>query len=411
MNKKYHIDLNENYQKELARILKAKRLEQGKSLEEVSKGICSTSYLSRLENNQVKLQDPYLKMLFEKLSINYDDLKQARKKNLFLDITKKQLLQQTMAYQETINKMIESNNYLDVEQELVLLYDNIIKGNFEEATLVMEKLDSNHYQFSQMEKLFYMYLVTLYYYSTNQINMAYRQVKVLINERIDEEVLYWVVFELSMCIHFLIGKFNTYIKDYMRFIKDAPVVYFSNHMIRHRFKSIYLDSLDDVTKAYNQMKNYYSELNMNDDKIKESYDYYLGLIYLGQNKYEEILKTLGEGNLSPRIVKLLAIAIINVENNGLYYYILKRLNNFNFSKYDEIIKNLCEYATIKVNSGNNVIKLQNFLKNKIYKMLKYSFEYTLYEAIIKEMLLFNIKCSKYKEGCFLMLNYLNKVDK
>ena len=183
MNKKYHIDLNENYQKELARILKAKRLEQGKSLEEVSKGICSTSYLSRLENNQVKLQDPYLKMLFEKLSINYDDLKQARKKNLFLDIIKKQLLQQTMAYQETINKMIESNNYLDVEQELVLLYDNIIKGNFEEATLVMEKLDSNHYQFSQMEKLFYMYLVTLYYYSTNQINMAYRQVKVLINEK------------------------------------------------------------------------------------------------------------------------------------------------------------------------------------------------------------------------------------
>ena len=65
-----------------------------------------------------------------------------------------------------------------------------LKGNFEEATLVMEKLDSNHYQFSQMEKLFYMYLVTLYYYSTNQIIMAYRQVKVLINERIDEEVLY-----------------------------------------------------------------------------------------------------------------------------------------------------------------------------------------------------------------------------
>ncbi|MFR7880220.1 MAG: hypothetical protein ACLU5J_01120 [Christensenellales bacterium] len=49
-----------------------------------------------------------------------------------------------------------------------------------------------------------------------------------------------------------------------------------------------------------------------------------------------------------------------MENNGLYYYILKRLNNFNFSKYDEIIKILCEYATIKVNSGNNIIKLQNF---------------------------------------------------
>ena len=74
-----------------------------------------------------------------------------------------------------------------------------------------------------------------------------------------------------------------------------------------------------------------------------------------------------------------------------------------------ILEGYDTYAVLK--GGNNVIKLQNFLKNKIYKMLKYSFEYTLYEAIIKEMLLFNIKCSKYKEGCFLMLNYLNKVDK
>ena len=410
MNKKIHINLNETHQKELARILKAKRLEQGKNLEEVSKGICSTSYLSRLENNQVKLQEPYLKMLFEKLSIDYNDLKQTRKTNLFLDIMKKKLLKQPLAYQQTINEMIESNHYLDIEQELILLYDNINKENYEEATLVMEQLDSSSYQFSEMEKIFYMYLLTLYYYSTNQINMAYRQMKVLLNEKIDEEILYWTIFELSMCIHFLMGKYTTYIKDYMKFIKDAPVVYFSSHIILHRFKSFYLESLDNYNIGYNQMKNCYAELNMNDDKIKESYNYYLGLIYLKQNKYEEILKNLGEVSLSPRIVKLLAIALINVENTQAYHYVLKHINNFNFSKFDEIIQNLCAYVTYKINTFDNVNKVQNFLKNRVYKLLRYAFDSVLYEALIKEMLAFDIKCSKYKEGCMIMMNYLNQIE-
>lgn len=61
-------------QRELAMLLKNKRIEQGRKLEDIASGICSTSYLSRIENNQVKLQDPYLRMLFEKLDINYDEV-------------------------------------------------------------------------------------------------------------------------------------------------------------------------------------------------------------------------------------------------------------------------------------------------------------------------------------------------
>ncbi|MEI3527268.1 MAG: helix-turn-helix transcriptional regulator [Bacilli bacterium] len=82
MNKKYHFDLNENVVNNgTCNNFKSEEIEQGRKLEDIASGICSTSYLSRIENNQVKLQDPYLRMLFEKLDINYDDLKQERQTN------------------------------------------------------------------------------------------------------------------------------------------------------------------------------------------------------------------------------------------------------------------------------------------------------------------------------------------
>ena len=88
------------FQKDLARILKSIRLEQGKNLEEVSKGICSVSYLSRLENNQVKIQEPYLHMLFEKLKIDYDELKATRNSDYCIEFLKKKLLKLDQIYNE-----------------------------------------------------------------------------------------------------------------------------------------------------------------------------------------------------------------------------------------------------------------------------------------------------------------------
>ena len=91
-------------QRELAMLLKNKRIEQGRKLEDSASGICSTSYLSRIENNQVKLQDPYLRMLFEKLDINYDDLKKERQTNIFIELVKYQLLEQYDKYASKIAK-------------------------------------------------------------------------------------------------------------------------------------------------------------------------------------------------------------------------------------------------------------------------------------------------------------------
>ena len=55
-----------------ARLLKRRRMEQKKTLEEVASGVCSTSYLCRIENAQVEVDDQFFEHLFEKLEIAPD---------------------------------------------------------------------------------------------------------------------------------------------------------------------------------------------------------------------------------------------------------------------------------------------------------------------------------------------------
>lgn len=59
---------------EIGKILKFHRLEKGMTQEEVAESIVSVSYLSRIENNKTTVDQETIKLLFEKVGINFNDL-------------------------------------------------------------------------------------------------------------------------------------------------------------------------------------------------------------------------------------------------------------------------------------------------------------------------------------------------
>ena len=396
-------EYNDKQQKEIAKILRSKRLEQKMNLEDLSDGICSVSYLSRMENGYVKLQEPYVKQLFEKLNIDYDDLRKSRQTNLFLDIIKKNLLNQKNDYQKLIEKIVTSNHYLDVEQELILLYDAILNKRFDEAEMVTEEIDKANYIFSDNEKIFYIYLITRYYFETNQINLAYHHIKSLMNEKIEDDILYWVIYELNLSILFILGKDYFYINDYYNFIKNSPSYYFSNKYIIHQFKMHVIMSKYDYEKSVNSIKEYYKEISNDDEIIKLEYKYHLGLIYLINNKNKLLIEELINHIDNKEIFMLIAISYMNIENYKIYPLIMNKINNFAFSKYDELLKQICIFAKYKITS-NNVVNLQNILKNKIFKYLEENENNYIKEIFKKELIEINIRCSRYKEACNLMIS-------
>ena len=69
----------------VGRIIKLKRIEIQITQEELSKDICTPSYLSKIENNIVKANETIYKMLFNKLGIQYVNERETKMNSEVLD--------------------------------------------------------------------------------------------------------------------------------------------------------------------------------------------------------------------------------------------------------------------------------------------------------------------------------------
>lgn len=406
VNEMIKVSYNEGYEREIARILKAKRLEKRLSLEEVSEGICSVSHLSRMENNLVKLQEPYLKLLFSKLDINYEVLKETRKKNLFVEALKKYLLNQTKQYNEIIEEILSSKHFVNIEQEMILLFDTLIKNRIDESEVLLEHIEKTNNLLVEQEKALYLYLLVLYYYKTNQINMAYRHISLIEDIKSEDEVIYWMNYELALNILFKVGQYNKYMIMYNKFIKDAPSIYFSLFYKEHQYKMLYLESLDDYDTSIYKMQELYQEVDIENNAMIERYFYYLGLIMVNKGRYDSYIKIVDLKNLSSDIIKLLTICLMNVEPNELYLEKIETIINYGFNKYEENLKTLVEYTTLKFSSGS-IVRMNSLLKNKLFNSLKNTYDFIMYKTILKEIVTFNSKYGKYKDACIFIKNILN----
>ncbi|MCM1514531.1 MAG: hypothetical protein NC090_06035, partial [Anaeroplasma bactoclasticum] len=186
------------------------------------------------------------------------------------------------------------------------------------------------------------------------------------------------------------------------FLKDAPSVYFSKDIFKHNLKMAVIEAKDNVEQALDKMNEYYLSVSDSDLKISEMYRYHLGLIYLAQRRYQDMVIMLSQGVLSARIVKLLAVGVHHLESISEYLSIVKLINHYEFAKYDELVKNFCTYVTMKI-ENTSIQRLQGYLKTNVFQLLKYYFDSIVYENVIEEMFHLSVKSSKYKEACQLIM--------
>lgn len=66
------LTVDEEMGRSLSQVMRRARLDDNKTLKEQSQGICSLSYLCKLENNTIQPSEWYLRSLFEKMNLDYD---------------------------------------------------------------------------------------------------------------------------------------------------------------------------------------------------------------------------------------------------------------------------------------------------------------------------------------------------
>lgn len=117
-------------------LIKMSRIQQNMKQITLAKGICSTSYLSKIENNQTVPSDEVLNLLVDRLNLEYEDLSTEQEKEF--------LYEMYMLYKDAV---IDRNKE-DVKEKLIFYNER----NF------LFKEESNFYTYNLY--LFRLYLIT-----------------------------------------------------------------------------------------------------------------------------------------------------------------------------------------------------------------------------------------------------------
>lgn len=389
---------------DIANFLKRKRLEMGIRLDDLSAGICSTSYLSRIENNQVQVDDTYYKLLFEKLHVDYDSMNKERTHNVYNELLIMYIGNQRMELETFVKHAIESNHYIDLELQLILLFSNIIRGNYEEARLLLIKFENLADSFANTELLFYMFCGALYSYKTNQNRKAYSQILVLTSIKYEDHFFECCVYDLAIDIMMAVGQDSLTCKYFAYFEKYASQAIFVKKRNVHYLQLLTIDADLDYHESLEKYTYAMKYFDINDLELTEPYYYYLGIIHYRNGQYETVINELINHCLSARILILLLSSSMHLNNENIQKQVFVLLSNYGFSKYEMLYHDFAMFLKM-LKDNESGYRLFNYLKDLLLNS-KYFYDDLINGEAIQYYIALGFECSKYKECARFLKNYL-----
>lgn len=195
INKRLEI---EKYKKDFADIgsfIKEKRKEMKVTQDEISTGICSISYLSKIENNQIVPNDFYVREIMEKLDVDKAVYAKSIKEKEYLD---KMITSYFYMDQDGIREVY--NEIKDIEHNLVI---NLCKLGYQvyfaiddnsQYVMMLEHLVNN---MSNFEIKVYLFFATIYFVENEKYKTALELI--LLSEKLNSgnERLNGMFFEIS----------------------------------------------------------------------------------------------------------------------------------------------------------------------------------------------------------------------
>ena len=316
-----------NGQADLSLFLKRRRLELGLKLEELSNGICSTSYLSRIENALVDVDDNYFKLLFEKMNIDYEEVKENRSRNLYHEILKAYIMYDIDRIEELVNHAIICKSYIDFEIEIFLLFLNICKSNFEEARRILVKIDAIKKGLTGIELVFFLYCFALYAYKTNQTKKAYQQMLILGEIDYSDIFMEACVYDLGIDVMDKVGCKELCWRYYHQLEKIAIMPLFVGRLHLHKLKLLLFESVVNKELVIREFGERAKYLDLDNKAIKEDYLFHLAMVYYNNKDYVEVINLVKDNVLSARINCLLASVLIKDQNINNYYNLIEEVED------------------------------------------------------------------------------------
>ena len=350
---------NDSKTESYARLLKRRRMEQRKTLEEVASGVCSTSYLCRIENAQVEVDDQFFEHLFEKLEISYEEVKEHNKTNILKDLLKYYLQRNYDKMHALGNSAVSSNVYSDIELKLIVLFLNIIEERYEEARIIIVELEKLTNILIGFELITYTYLSALLSYKTNNIISAYKLLRILEGINYEDDILHEAILDLALSVYSLLDEDILFIETYHTYNSIKTPRLNVTEKIIHEFEYLLIYGKKDYVQGINKFKSIsdYEE----SEKLKEAYYYNLIKLNLFNKEYTKSFELLEKAPMTSKMICLLDYCINNCGNLIKAVSYIDILRQFNFNKYESFNLFYNEFTIKKIEKMNN-FEISDFIK-------------------------------------------------
>jgi len=323
----------------LSQLLKRKRIESGMTLEEVSDGVCSTSYLSKIENCLVDVDDQYYQLLFEKLNIEYSAVLNNRLVPTYQESINAYLKNDLLFIEKHITSIIKNNLYCETEIDLFILFYNVIKHNFDEASELINRIELVFNTLSNEEKQFFSFLNALYYQELGNYELLEIAINNLFDLNIQDEILNIAFTDLLLDFYFYIKDAALYFNYNEKIANQNVIVNYNRIYYKHELQATVLKYKD-----YNSAQ--MMERLKTDKENADLYSYYnLYYLYL-TNNYIDAIDLVKEIKLTNESVVLYGLVLDELQEPNLFYEFLNNVRVKN-EKIDGKEKVLIEYFKLK----------------------------------------------------------------
>lgn len=311
INKRIEIEKFKSDFTDIGSFIKKKRKELNVTQDKISNGICSISYLSKIENNQIVPNDFYVKEIMVKLDIEEEVYSKSIKDKEFIEQTLKAFFYMDDVHLENIYKEIK-----DIEHNVVInlcklgytVYFN--KNDNSQYVMMLENLINN---MSNLEVKIYLYFAALYFVQNQKYKVALELIVLKSKIIASNEMLDGMFFELSYYVKQRLLVKNCSTEDYY----SAMSIYNRYHNMKriitlalHKAKFLSKENPSKALKVLNTIKT--NRLSSDID----SFYYYVKantLFQLGQYKEATLtLKNISETSeyYLQKMVLMLKICII-----------------------------------------------------------------------------------------------------
>ena len=255
INKRVEIEKFKSDFTDIGSFIKKKRKDLRVTQDEISNGICSISYLSKIENNQIVPNDFYVKEIMGKLDIEEDIYCKSIKDKEFIDETLKAFF-----YMDDARLIELYGEIKDIEHNVVI---NLCKLGY---TVYFNKSDNNQYvmmlenlvnNMSNQEVKIYLYFSSLYFIQNEKYKVALELIVLSNKIKASDEMLDAMFFELSYYVKQRLLIKNCSTEDYY----SAMNIYNSYHNMKriiilalHKSKFISKEDPAKALKVLNTIK-------------------------------------------------------------------------------------------------------------------------------------------------------------